>query len=147
MALPAMFLLAACGTPPSGGPDDSGTKTTAQVQQAASATQPKETAERKAGPAKAAPPVAPAGESSKDDSFEKVDWGREITLDAVVAMAKRGQIQDIQWHVMPNVIRIQAADGRIFHIKNENKGVDLRKTLIDAGVRIGKGGIPFRYKF
>jgi hypothetical protein len=62
-------------------------------------------------------------------------------------MAKSGRIQEIQWHVMPNVLRVLTLDGRIFHLKNENKGVDLRNMLIDAGVRIGKGGISFRHVF
>ena len=62
-------------------------------------------------------------------------------------MAKKGQIVEIQWHVMPNILRAQATDGEIYHLRNENKGVDLRNTLIKEGVTIGKGGILFRHLF
>jgi len=82
-----------------------------------------------------------------NQDFEKTDWGVEITLDEIVAMAKGGRIQEIQWHVMPNVLRVLTPEGEIFHLKNENKGVDLRNMLMDAGVRIGKEGIRFRHVF
>jgi hypothetical protein len=62
-------------------------------------------------------------------------------------MARSGRIQEIQWHVMPNVIRALTSDGRVFHLKNEKKGVDLRNLLINARIRIGKGGINFRHVF
>ncbi len=89
----------------------------------------------------------PAGCREKPNRAPEIDWGKEITLDEIIAMAKSGQIQEIEWHVMPNIIRAQASDGRIFHIRNENKGVDLRNKLINAGVRIGEGGISFRHVF
>jgi len=89
----------------------------------------------------------PAGETRENGSSEKIDWGRETTAGEIVAMAKKGEIREIQWHVMPNVLRAEAADGRIFHIKNENKGIDLRSMLIDAGVRVGNGGVSFRHVF
>ncbi len=76
-----------------------------------------------------------------------VDWGHEVNLNDMVAMAKKGQIKEIQWHVMPNILRAQTFDGQIFHLKNENKGVDLRNTLIDAGVKIGEGGVLFKHFF
>ena len=78
---------------------------------------------------------------------DETDWGREISLDELIAMTRGGQIQEIQWHVMPNILRAMASDGRIFHFRNENKGVDLRNTLINAGVKIGKGGVSFRHFF
>jgi hypothetical protein len=62
-------------------------------------------------------------------------------------MTQGGQIQEIQWHVMPNILRALASDGSIFHFRNETKGVDLRNTLIEAGVKIGKGGVSFRHFF
>ena len=65
----------------------------------------------------------------------------------MIAMARKGRIVEIQWHVMPNILRAEAVDGEVFHIKNENKGVDLRSKLINAGVRVGEGGIPFKYFF
>ena len=89
----------------------------------------------------------PAGETRENGSSEKIDWGRETTAGEIVTMAKKGEIREIQWHVMPNVLRAEAADGRIFHIKNENKGIDLRSMLIDAGVRVGNGGVSFRHVF
>ena len=89
-----------------------------------------------------------AKETTKNEhASDQVDWGREINLDKMLAMAKEGQIVEIQWHVMPNILRAQTFDGRIFHLKNEDKGVDLRKTLIDAGVKIGEGGVRFKHLF
>jgi hypothetical protein len=85
--------------------------------------------------------------STNTESQPDPDWGREVSLDEMVAMAKSGQIVEIQWHVMPNVLRAQASDGKIYHLKNENKGVDLRNILIKSGVKIGKGGILFRNVF
>jgi hypothetical protein len=78
---------------------------------------------------------------------EEMEWGDEITLNGLVQMAKDGQIQEIQWHVMPNIIYARTVDSRAFHIKNENKGVDIRKVLEDSGISIGEGGIVFRYLF
>jgi hypothetical protein len=85
--------------------------------------------------------------SQKEQAFENVNWGLEVNLDELVAMAKKGQIVEIQWHIMHNILRAHASDGRIYHIRNENKGIDLRKTLINAGVKIGKEGVLFRYLF
>ena len=90
-------------------------------------------------PAEEEPPMATA--------FVEVEWGREISLAEMIAKAKSGEIREIQWHVMPNVLRAQAFDNRIFHLKNENKGVDLRNRLISAGVQIGNGGVIFRHVF
>lgn len=90
---------------------------------------------------------SPSGEAPSYRISEKVNWGREITLDEIIAMAKGGQIEEIEWHVMPNILRAQASGGRIFHLRNENKGIDLRNKLLNAGVRIGNGGIIFRHVF
>ena len=54
-------------------------------------------------------------EAPRDQALEKVDWGREITLNGIMAMAQSGQIQEIEWHVMPNIIRVLASDGSLFH--------------------------------
>ncbi len=78
---------------------------------------------------------------------EEIDWGREINLDEMVAMARQGRIKEIQWHVMPNILRARAPDGTLYHLRNENKGVDLRNALIEAGVRIGKDGVLFQHVF
>ena len=86
-------------------------------------------------------------ESPQQESPEDIEWGREINLDEMIAMAKSGSIREIQWHILPNILRADTVDGRIFHLRNENKGVDLRNTLMDAGVRIGKDGIIFRHVF
>ena len=77
----------------------------------------------------------------------EIDWGREVTLDEMISMAKEGRIVEIQWHVMPNILRARAADGTIYHLRNENKGVDLRSKLIEAGVQVGEGGLQFRHVF
>jgi hypothetical protein len=88
-----------------------------------------------------------AKESLQQQSLGEVDWGREIDLDQMIVMAKKGQIVEIQWHIMPNILRAEASDGEIFHLRNENKGVDLRNALINAGVKVGKGGVLFRHLF
>lgn len=85
------------------------------------------------------PPAEPAG--------EEIDWGQEVDLAEMIAKARSGEICEIQWHVLPNILRAQAYDGRIFHLRNENKGVDLRNKLISEGVQIGKGGIEFQHVF
>ena len=77
----------------------------------------------------------------------EIDWGLEVSLDEMIAMSRQGRIQEIQWHMLPNVLRAEASDGTIYHLRNENKGVDLRNTLMEAGVRIGKGGVLFRHVF
>ena len=86
-------------------------------------------------------------DSRLEESLIEVDWGREVNLDEMIAMAREDRIREIQWHVMPNILRAEASDGGVFHLRNENKGVDLRNTLIDAGVQIGKGGVLFRHVF
>lgn len=83
----------------------------------------------------------------KETAGGEIDWGQEIDLAGMIAKAKSGEIREIQWHVMPNVLRAQTFDDRIFHLKNENKGVDLRNTLISAGVQVGRGGVEFRHVF
>ena len=88
-----------------------------------------------------------AGDESAKKDFERINWGRETTAGEIVAMAKIGEIREIEWHVMPNIIRAVASDGRIFHVKNENKGIDLRGMLVKAGVKVGKGGVDFRHVF
>ena len=77
----------------------------------------------------------------------EIDWGAEVGLDEMIAMAKEGRIAEIEWHVMPNVLRAKAVDGTVYSLRNENKGVDLRSKLIEAGVRIGEGGVEFRHVF
>ena len=84
---------------------------------------------------------------SDEDAAEEIEWGREIGLDEMIEMARGGRIVEIQWHVMPNILRARASDGSIYHLRNEDKGVDLRNTLIDAGVEIGKDGVLFRHVF
>lgn len=93
------------------------------------------------------PNDSPEDEFTNKQASMDVDWGREVNLDEMIALAKMGQIEEIQWHIMPNILRAQAYDGRIFHLRNENKGVDLRNTLINAGVKVGEGGVLFRHLF
>ncbi len=85
--------------------------------------------------------IAEAGE------FKKINWGREATAGDIVAMAKDGKIREIEWHIMPNILRALAWDGRIYYVKNANKGVDMRGMLLKKGVRVGKGGVEFRHVF
>jgi hypothetical protein len=88
----------------------------------------------------------PAGEAAPGTAT-KIDWGRETTATEIIAMARKGGIREIQWYVMPNVLRAEASDGMVFHINNANKGIDLRGMLIAAGVRMGEGGVVFRHVF
>jgi hypothetical protein len=78
---------------------------------------------------------------------EKIDWGKETTAAGLIAMAKKGEIRGIQWHVMPNIFRAEAKDGKVYYIRNENKGIDLRGMLIKTGIPIGDGGVIFQHVF
>jgi hypothetical protein len=98
-------------------------------------------AARKSKPAEAAGQIQPERES------EKVDWGREAGAAEIIALAKNGEIREIEWHVMPNILRALASDGRVFFVRNENRGMDMRGMLIKAGVPVGNGGIVFRHVF
>jgi hypothetical protein len=93
------------------------------------------------------PPAASTGETEEDGEFEKIDWGKEATAGEVVAMAKSGDIREIEWHIMPNILRAVASDGRFFFVRNENNGFDMRGMLVKSGVQVGKGGIPFNHVF
>ena len=77
----------------------------------------------------------------------EIDWGEEVDLEEMIAMAKDNRIEEIQWHVMPNILRARTEDGTVYHLRNENKGVDLRSKLIEAGVEVGKNGVQFRHVF
>lgn len=97
---------------------------------------------------------AGCGKQPADDSSDspgaaatEIDWGRQVTLDEMMAMCREGKIVEIQWHMMPNILRARAQDGSLYHFSNANKGVDLRSKLIDAGVLIGEGGLQFRHVF
>jgi hypothetical protein len=87
------------------------------------------------------------GETEDGEELEKIDWGKEATAGEVVAMAKSGEIREIEWHILPNILRAVASDGRVFFIRNENKGLDMRGMLVKSGVQVGKGGIPFNHVF
>ena len=154
VALLTIFLLAACGSQPAGSPDAGKMRAMPrdlqkeeELRPVHSAAQQKEQARPEVRRARLSSPDPAPDEAPKDQNLEKVDWGREIALDGIIAMAQSGRIKEIEWHVMPNIIRILASDGGLFHFRNENKGVDLRNTLINSGIRIGKGGIIFRHVF
>ena len=87
------------------------------------------------------------GDGSSGTAELEIDWGSEVDLDEMIAMSKEGSIVEIQWHVMPNILRARAEDGTIYHLRNENKGVDLRSRLIEAGVQVGKEGLQFHHVF
>jgi hypothetical protein len=149
-----IFLAVACSPRPAGSPEAEKTKTIPANFQKQKEPPPVslpaqriESAGGKAKPAKIPSSDALTDGTHRDYAINKIDWGREATLDEIIAMAKRSEIQQIEWHVMPNIIRAQARDGRIFHIRNENKGIDIRNELINAGIQIGKGGISFRHVF
>lgn len=149
-----MFLAAACGTRPIDTRESEKTDPPPMNIQKERTPQPvppparqAESAGHRAKPATIPPPDPLPDEAPSNDAVRKIDWGREATLEEIIAMAKSDQIQQIEWHVMPNIVRAQTRDNRIFHIRNENKGIDARKALIDAGIRIGSGGVAFRHVF
>lgn len=154
MTVLAMFLAVACGRRPDVSPDAEKTEAIPKnlpkekEPQAVSLPAKKtETAGNKAKSAQNSATDPSADETPTNPANNKIEWGREAALDEILAMAKGGEIQQIEWHVMPNIIRAQTLDGRIFHIKNEDKEIDLRNTLIKAGIPVGKGGISFRHLF
>jgi hypothetical protein len=154
MAALVMFLAVACGLRPDASPDAEKTKAIPKDLPKKKEPQPVSlpakrtvTAGHKAKSAQNSATDPSADEAPEDPANNKTDWGREATLDEILAMAKSGAIQQIEWYVMPNIIRAQTIDGRIFHIMNENKGIDMRNTLIKAGIQVGKGGISFRHLF
>jgi hypothetical protein len=149
-----LLVAAACGTRPAGVPEaEKAIALPGRIQEAKepqSAPLPArrvESAGSKLKPTKGPSPDPLMVETPKNQDSGTINWGREATLDEIMAMAKNGEIQQIEWHVMPNVIRAQAADGRIFHIRNENKAIDIRNTLISAGINLGRDGIVFRHVF
>ena len=127
--LPVLFLQPGCGD------DSNNTPGFSSPQKAESST------------LETAAPYPPKDEPQNDHASTEVDWGMEANLDEMISMAKSGRIVEIDWHVLPNILRARTRDGRIFHLRNENRGVDLRNTLIKAGVKIGKDGIIFRHVF
>lgn len=93
------------------------------------------------------PPARSTMQAKEDGGLEKIEWGHEASAAEIIAMAKNGEIREIEWHIMPNILRAVASDGRIFFVRNENKGLDMRGMLADAGVQVGKGGVAFRHVF
>lgn len=149
-----VFLLAACGGSSPDGPELSHPKAIVPDMEAKeelpaipSNAQLNESAEPKAKTPENLFPDLAEGETARETAIEDIEWGQEISLAEMIAKAKSGKIREIQWHVMPNILRAQGVDDRIFHLRNENKGVDLRNTLIGEGVQIGEGGIVFRHVF
>ena len=149
-----MLLLTACGDQPAPVSKERNKKTTSQKIQKKEEPPPsppaepqKEPVERKEMPAKTASRDLYIEEPMQDNGFIEVDWGREISLDEIMTMAKSGRIQKIEWHVMPNIIRFLTVDDKIFHLRNENKGIDIRSKMTDAGLKIGKGGIDLQHVF
>ncbi len=122
-----IFLLAACGEQSGSNPENGKQKITDDTASLSPAPSPEE--------------------SGRDDGLMDINWGREINLNDMIAIAREGRIKEIQWHMLPNILRAQAYDGEVFHIRNDNKSVDLRNTLIKAGVEIGEGGVLFRHVF
>jgi len=149
-----VFLLSACENPPATG-SDSGKSNAIETEISSDRKLPEipsdarsaESEKRKAGTETNSLPVPPEAEPALENDLQEIDWGKEISLAEMIAKAKSGEIREIEWHVMPNVLRARTADNRIFHLKNENKGVDLRNKLMEAGVPIGRGGVLFRHVF
>jgi hypothetical protein len=152
--LPAILLCPGCGNQSASNPGDGKPAATApdfkqDTVMPAVATNAELTGSEisRPGPIQGASPEPVKDISPKEQPSDEIEWGREVNLDEMIAMAKKGEILEIEWHVMPNILRARASDGGICHLRNENKGVDLRNTLIDAGVQVGKGGVRFQHVF
>jgi hypothetical protein len=150
----AILLSAGCGSHPAGSPEAESigltskhTQEKAPQSSTSAIAQSKEPAEANEGQIKFQSPNPAQDKPSVSKSSDKVNWGREITLEEILSMAKAGELKEIEWHVMPNIIRLFAWDGRVFHFRNENKGVDLRNVLINQGIQLGKDGVVFRHVF
>jgi hypothetical protein len=149
-----MLLLAACGNPSMEGPEARNPKavTHGDARKETLPAIPPSEQQKQSQKAEAKVPDRPLPdpgeeEPEREKGSDEVEWGEKISLDEMIAKAKSGEIREIQWHVMPNILRAQTVDNRIFHLKNENKGVDLRNALINAGVKVGEGGVIFRHVF
>jgi hypothetical protein len=149
-----IFLLSACGGSPVDRSESGNPKTTVhditpkeELPEVPSTEKPKESEKPKSVISENIPPDSAEEEPAREKDSEDIEWGQEIGLAEMIEKAKSGEIREIEWHVMPNVLRAQAWDHRIFHLKNEDKGVDLRNTLMSAGVKIGEGGVIFRHVF
>lgn len=98
-----------------------------------------------------APPGSPTAVSGEvidgENGAEQIDWGQEVSPEKLLKLARSEDLFEIQWHVMPNVIRILMKGGEIYHVKNEKLSLDILKYLENAGIKVGKGGITFRYSF
>lgn len=152
--LQAIFLWAGCGNQSADISEDGKakaiTRDSSQEEEflaTASSTEPTESELSPGNSIQGTLPETAKNESPQEQSLVEVGWGREVNLDEMIAMAREDRILEIQWYIMPNILRAKASDGGFFHLRNENKGVDLRNTLIDAGVRLGKGGVLFRHVF
>ncbi len=150
----ALILPAACLIQSDGGSETTKTKSATQSPQIAKQSNPDSADAQSIAPEadKPKPAKTPSldlsiGNAPEDPDIGKIDWGQEIPLDEILAMAKSGRVQEIEWYVMPNTIRILDLDGKLFHLRNERKSVDMRNKLINEGVKIGKGGISFRHVF
>ena len=150
----AIFLLSACADSPVDRSESGNPKATVhdiapgeELPRMPSTEKAKESEKPKTVIAENLLPDPTEEEPARATDDEDIDWGQEISLAEMVEKAKSGEIREIQWHVMPNVLRAQALDHRVFHLKNEDKGVDLRNTLMNAGVKIGEGGVIFRHVF
>src|SRR4030043_175354 len=101
--LPAVFLLAARGEQSSGNSEAGKPKialdAASQEEKLPAISSPAGPAEPvKSGPKprEIIPADPPEDESQKEQAFEDVDWGREVNLDEMIAMAKKGRIVEIQ---------------------------------------------------
>ncbi len=101
------------------------------------------------------PPGSPTGGDEgqpgegidEENGAAPIDWGQEVGQQEMLELAHSGNVLEIQWHVMPNVVRILMKDGKIYHFMNDRVSIDIAKFLEKQGVKTGKGGIPLRYSF
>ena len=93
-------------------------------------------------------PTSASGEDiDAENGAEQIEWGQQVDPEKLLELARSGDVFEIQWHVMPNVIRFMMNDGKIYHLKNAEVSIDILKFLENAGIKVGKEGITFRYSF
>ena len=73
-------------------------------------------------------------------------WGEEITLERFVELAKKQEIQYVEWFAEPDRLRIFTTAGEKFNYKNERTKLDIPKYMQEQGVKVGEGGLSIEFE-
>ena len=90
-------------------------------------------------PAPTSSSAAPKATADPDDVRL---WGDELTLDQFIEMAKSGKVDNIEWFMEYDRLRINTIAGGKYNYRNEKTKLDMAKVLEEHGVKVGDGGIP-----